>query len=647
MYDGVQEAAPHATEDEVVAALRDCQYDPARAVAALTASAAPAPSGQLDVASLLMAQSPAAAQRRPSPSKKHQPKAGVGDLLSLMAEGGGGAGAPAAAPGVTVTGKGRALQTIARPVDLPPPTAPAPAAAPPLPAAPAPPSVQRSASTGSVAAAAAAGGSAGVAKAKSGPAFPEVVGSLPPLPEDVKAGVAAAKPVMNLVVVGHVDSGKSTTMGRFLVEVGQVSSRTIKKYRDVAATHGKASFAYAWVMDEGDEERARGVTVDVALKHFDTPGKHFTILDAPGHADFVPNMIAGAAQADIAILLVSAVESEYTAGFASGKGQTREHALLVRSFGISQIIVAVNKMDEVGWDKERYYAINTAVAKFLGTCGFKRSNVTFVPISGLNALNLVAPVSAAQGPGTPLAAPSGGGASAEAPAPPAPEFVPEASWYTGPTLLGALDAARVPKRAVEAPLRFCIWDVFRDKGLTVTGRIEAGVLQQHTSVVVHPNDAAGSVKSISCRGQATRWAAAGDIVDVVLGGGLDEHTVGPGKVLTLPSHPVPVVTKFRAQVLTLHALQVPLVKGQRLTLHTQSVEVPVTVTKLMYTMDRKGQCTAIKPRLVTRDCTAVLKLTLGKPTPLELYSTNKRMGRFTLRYSGTTVAAGMVIKISG
>jgi elongation factor 1 alpha-like protein len=205
---------------------------------------------------------------------------------------------------------------------------------------------------------------------------------------ELREKMKSAKPNLNLVVVGHVDAGKSTLMGHLLYALGQVSERTMKKYQRDSDRLGKGSFAYAWVLDETEEERNRGITIDVALTQFETPHRMITLLDAPGHRDFVPNMISGASQADVAILVVDATKGEFETGFEYG-GQTKEHSLLARGLGVSQMIIAVNKMDTVEFSQERYNFIRSQLDEFLRSIGLQHSQIFYIPCSGLLGENLV------------------------------------------------------------------------------------------------------------------------------------------------------------------------------------------------------------------------------------------------------------------
>eukprot|EP00499_Haloplacidia_sp_CaronLabIsolate_P001296 CAMPEP_0196799166 /NCGR_PEP_ID=MMETSP1104-20130614/39504_1 /TAXON_ID=33652 /ORGANISM="Cafeteria sp., Strain Caron Lab Isolate" /LENGTH=515 /DNA_ID=CAMNT_0042169575 /DNA_START=1 /DNA_END=1545 /DNA_ORIENTATION=- len=255
------------------------------------------------------------------------------------------------------------------------------------------------------------------------------------LEEEEAKDKAAGKDRLNLVVVGHVDAGKSTLMGHLLLKLGQVSDRAMHKFQKEAREAGKASFAFAWVLDEHAEERSRGVTIDVAVNEFETERRAVTLLDAPGHRDFIPNMITGAAQADAAVLVVPATTNEFETAFQEG-GQTREHAVLVRSLGVAQMVVAVNKMDTVDWSRARFEEIVAQVGPFLHSCGFRPDRLSFVPVSGLTGDNL-----ASRGPAA------------------------LSAWHSGACLAEAIDTFQPAVRPVRKPLRAVVSDVFRSSSM--------------------------------------------------------------------------------------------------------------------------------------------------------------------------------------
>ncbi|KAI9909702.1 hypothetical protein PsorP6_014782 [Peronosclerospora sorghi] len=259
---------------------------------------------------------------------------------------------------------------------------------------------------------------------------------------------------LSLVVIGHVDAGKSTVVGHLLYQMGTVPPKTVHKYTKEAQTAGKASAAFAWVVDAADAERTRGVTMDVGVQSFTTRTKHVTLLDAPGHRDFIPQMLTGATQADVALLVVPAALGEFEAAVDDG-GQTKEHTLLVRSLGVTHVVVAVNKMDTVGWTHERFRTIQEQLATWLDHAGFRRNKVQFVPVSGLTGVNLKQ---------------TGGD--------------DRVAWYTGPSLVEAIDALTPPQRQIAKPFRMTVADVSKSKrlGHTISGRIYAGAAAVGDSV---------------------------------------------------------------------------------------------------------------------------------------------------------------------
>jgi len=228
---------------------------------------------------------------------------------------------------------------------------------------------------------------------------------------------------INLVVIGHVDSGKSTSTGHLIYKCGGIDKRTIEKFEKEASEMGKGSFKYAWVLDKLKAERERGITIDIALWKFETAKGVFTIIDAPGHRDFIKNMITGTSQADVAILIIAAGTGEFEAGI-SKEGQTREHALLAFTMGVKQMIVCINKMDDksVNYGKDRYEEIKKEVSDYLKKVGYNPDKINFIPISGWVGDNMI-------------------------------DRSENMKWYTGPILIEALDALEPPKRPKDKPLR--------------------------------------------------------------------------------------------------------------------------------------------------------------------------------------------------
>ncbi|KAM6138507.1 HBS1-like protein isoform 3-T4 [Phoenicopterus ruber ruber] len=437
---------------------------------------------------------------------------------------------------------------------------------------------------------------------------------------DVKAELEkrqGGKQLLNLVVIGHVDAGKSTLMGHLLYLLGNVNKRTMHKYEQESKKAGKASFAYAWVLDETGEERERGVTMDVGMTKFETKTKVITLMDAPGHKDFIPNMITGAAQADVAILVVDASRGEFEAGFETG-GQTREHGLLVRSLGVTQLAVAVNKMDQVNWQQERFQEITSKLGQFLKQAGFKESDVAYIPTSGLGGENLVT-----RGQSSDLT-----------------------QWYKGKCLLEQIDSFKPPQRSVDKPFRLCVADVFKDQGsgFCVTGKIEAGYIQVGERLLAMPPNETCTAKGITLHDEPVDWAAAGDHVSLTLTG-MDIIKINVGCVFCDPKEPIKVCTRFRARVLIFN-IEVPITKGFPVLLHYQTVSEPATIRRLLSVLHKStGEVTKKKPKFLTKGQNALIELQTQRPVALELYKDFKELGRFMLRYSGSTIAAGVVTEI--
>ncbi|XP_031177634.1 HBS1-like protein isoform X1 [Sander lucioperca] len=425
------------------------------------------------------------------------------------------------------------------------------------------------------------------------------------------------KPLLNLVVIGHVDAGKSTLMGHLLYLLGNVNKRTMHKYEQESKKAGKASFVYAWVLDETGEERDRGVTMDVGMTKFETNSKVVTLMDAPGHKDFIPNMITGAAQADVAVLVVDASRGEFEAGFEAG-GQTREHALLVRSLGVTQLAVAVNKMDQVNWQQERFQDIITKLGHFLKQAGFKESDVFYIPSSGLSGENLTTRSTVSQ----------------------------LTSWYSGPSLLEQIDAFKAPQRSVDKPFRLCVSDVFKDQGsgFCVTGKIEAGYIQTGERILAMPPNETCTVKGITLHDEALDWAAAGDHVSLTVTG-MDIIKINVGCVFCDPKEPIRVCTRFRARIL-LFNIEVPITKGFPVLLHYHTVSEPATIRKLISVLHKSsGEVLKKKPKCLSKGMNAIVEIQTQRPVSLELYKDFKELGRFMLRYVGSTIAAGVVTEI--
>jgi len=391
-------------------------------------------------------------------------------------------------------------------------------------------------------------------------------------------------------------------MGRLLFDLNAVDQRTMEKYKKEAERIGKGSFAFAWVLDQGTEERARGVTIDIATNKFETAKTSFTILDAPGHRDFVPNMIAGASQADFAVLVIDASTGNFESGL---KGQTKEHALLVRSIGVQRIIVAVNKMDTVDWSQDRFQEIKQQISAFLASAGFQPRNVSFVPCSGLQGENILTKA-----------------------------VDPNASWYTGPSLVEELDLSEPSTYALDKPLRMTISDVFRggvQNPLSVSGRIEAGNIQIGEQIVVMPSGEKAYVKSIDVDDDAQDWAVAGQNVVLNLTD-LDPVHLKTGDVLCSPTSAIQNISQFTAKILAFDHLT-----PMNIDVHRGRLHVPGRISQLVATLDKStGGVLKKKPKIVQPGSVVRIVVQLDQAVPLEAPS------RVVLRANGETVAAGLI-----
>ncbi|TGZ70559.1 hypothetical protein CRM22_003130 [Opisthorchis felineus] len=461
------------------------------------------------------------------------------------------------------------------------------------------------------------------------------------------------KEVVNLIVVGHVDAGKSTLMGNMLCQLGNVSGKQLSKYRWEAQKLGKASFAYAWVLDQTAEERTRGVTMDIAQTSFETATKRIALMDAPGHKDFVPRVIGGASQADAALLVVNATNGEFETGFGVG-GQTREHARLARLLGVSRLIVAVNKMDTVGWKQERYDAIKTQMNGFLK--GLNLPGTIFCPVSGLTGVNLLPAGSAVLGKDSD----QDGEERLR-------------SWYDGPSLIDIIDSLPSPDRTINGPFRFVVSDIFKPAGLgvpavagrVISGGVSAGVGLNTSKVFCQPSALSATVKSIrslcnvrsgsepvesdssaNLLDQIVKCAFAGDQVALILQGIDPSQSLVPGDVITDPDNPVPLASRIQAKILVFTVPQ-PITRGYPVIFyyHCTSVSANISKLKSMTHRENKMEKTVKKPRCLLGNCTADVEITLDRPVCLEVYERCKSLGRFMLRVGGESIAGGTVTAV--
>ncbi len=412
---------------------------------------------------------------------------------------------------------------------------------------------------------------------------------------------------MNLIFIGHVDHGKSTTVGRLMYAAGAVSEQDLNKLREEAKALGKATFEFAFVMDQLKEERERGVTIDIAHKDFQTAKYYFTIIDAPGHRDFVKNMITGASQADAAVLVCSAQEGVQT--------QTREHAQLAKILGINQLIVAVNKMDAVGFDSAKFEATKASVSSFLKAIGYDTAKILFIPYSALTGENVK-------------------------------EKSDKLGWYNGPTLLAALDTFTVPTKETDKPLRLPIQDVYSISGFGTVpvGRVETGVLKPGDQIIIMPAGVKTDVKSIEMHHQQLQKAEPGDNIGFNIKG-VDKKDIHRGDVIGPASNPPSVVDEFTGQIVVINH-PTAIAPGYSPVFHIHTAQIACTITEITEKKDPKtGQTAQKNPEFIKTGDVAIVKIKPSRPICLEKFSDFKALGRFAIRDMGQTVAAGVVLDI--
>jgi elongation factor 1-alpha len=419
---------------------------------------------------------------------------------------------------------------------------------------------------------------------------------------------------INLVVIGHVDSGKSTSTGHLIYKCGGIDKRTIEKFEKEAAEMGKSSFKYAWVLDKLKAERERGITIDIALWKFETPKYYFTIIDAPGHRDFIKNMITGTSQADCAILIIASGTGEFEAGI-SKEGQTREHALLAYTLGVKQMIVAINKMDDksVNWSKDRYEEIKKEVSDYLKKVGYNPEKIPFVPISGWLGDNMM-------------------------------EKSDNMKWYDGPTLIEALDKITPPKRPLDKPLRLPLQDVYKISGIGTVpvGRVETGILKPNMVVQFAPSGITTEVKSIEMHHENLVEAIPGDNVGFNVKN-IAVKDLKRGYVASdIKNDPARESASFFAQVIVLnHPGQIQ--NGYTPVIDCHTAHVACKFQDIKSKVDRRtGKDIEAEPKFIKSGDAAMVELVASKPLCVEAFSDYAPLGRFAVRDMRQTVAVGVI-----
>jgi len=423
--------------------------------------------------------------------------------------------------------------------------------------------------------------------------------------------MAKEKPNMNVVFVGHVDAGKSTIVGRTMYDSGAVPEQEMKKLREEAIKHGKAGFEFAYVMDRIKEERERGVTIDLAYKKLVTQKFEITVIDAPGHRDFVKNMITGASQADAAFLVIAAA--------AGVQPQTTEHLWLLRTMGVKNLAVAINKMDAVEYSEEKYNKVKEDVGKLLSGVGIKPEDTTFVACSGLKGDNVF-------------------------------KKTDKMPWYKGPTIMEQFDLFPAPELPTNLPMRMPVQDVYEITGIGTVpvGKIETGIMKVGQKVLVLPGRTgtgiAGEVKTIEMHHEVLPEAQAGDNVGINVRG-VGKKDIARGDVICDAAHPIPIVEEFIATITVINHPTV-LAKGYTPVFHIHTAQVPCQFTELIAQIDpRTGEVIKENPDFLKNGDTARVRLKPQGNLAIESQKDNPYTSKFAVRDAGSTVAAGMCTEI--
>ena len=427
----------------------------------------------------------------------------------------------------------------------------------------------------------------------------------------------SAKPHLNLIVMGHVDHGKSTLTGHLLFDAGYIDQKTIEQYaKESEKTGAGDTFKYAWVLDTIKEERERGVTIDLSFQKFETPKNFYTIIDAPAHRDFIKNMITGASQADVAILVISGKKGEFEVAVGPG-GQAREHAYLARTLGVKNLVVAINKMDDqtVKYSEERYKECRKELEGLLKTVGFDITKIPFVPTSGWLGDNL-----SKKSTNTP--------------------------WYKGVTVFDALNDFIPPPKPLDKPLRVPIQDVYTITGVGTVpvGRVETGVVRDGDKVIFNPSGKLGEVKSIETHHVRMTKAEPGDNIGFNIRG-VAKNEIGRGEVMGHTDKPPTIAKEFIGQIIIIYH-PTAIAAGYTPVLHAHTATVGVTFEELIKKIDpRTGQVVEEKPSFLKVGDSALVKMKPLHNMVLEAFSDIPELGRFAIRDMGSTVGVGVVKEI--
>ena len=431
------------------------------------------------------------------------------------------------------------------------------------------------------------------------------------------------KPTINLVIIGHVDSGKSTMIGHILFLLNEIDKKEVHKNLRIKSNKGdqtKDTLAFAFATDEASDERERGVTIDIGFKTFSTKNRNIIALDAPGHQDFIPNMIAGTSAADAALLVIDSGTTAFNAGFYR-EGQTREHALLAKTLGITQLIVAVNKLELFNWKKERYDEIVETLQKFLvDELGFSEKKIIFIPVSGKEGDNLIKPISAKSG-----------------------------NWYQGPTLIELIDKLDPPQRAIDGPVRFIINDISKNpvnnqQGINLFGKLESGIIITNSEYIILPSGNKEKIKTIAVNKKKVDYLTPGQQAEILINENKktkEEEVFETGNVLSSEKYPIPCIKKFKAHIKT-YDLKTPISLGQKMMFYLQGQKSQISIKKIERIFNEGSKVSKNNTRFIPKNFYADVIIESENKICAELFGLNKRLSTFALRISGDTQAMGYI-----
>uniref|UniRef100_A0A7S3EKJ1 Tr-type G domain-containing protein n=1 Tax=Rhodosorus marinus TaxID=101924 RepID=A0A7S3EKJ1_9RHOD len=435
-------------------------------------------------------------------------------------------------------------------------------------------------------------------------------------------GAGDGKRHVNIVFIGHVDAGKSTISGHILYLTGGVDERTMEKFEREAKARNRESWKYAWALDTTEQERNKGKTEECGRATFVTESKKFTILDAPGHKNFVPHMIGGASQADVALLVISARKGEFETGFERG-GQTREHAMLAKTSGVRSLIVLINKMDDPTillpdgkWSKQRYDECREKLLPYLKQVGWRPSDLTWLPISGISGENLKLKVT--------------------------PEVCP---WFKGEPLLDTLENLKPPERLIKAPVRFPIFEKYKEMGTVVMGKLESGVITVNQRLMVMPSKGPIMIEAIQLEtGDSLTRAEPGDNLRLRLKG-IEEEDVRIGSVICSEDHAIPGSNRFDVRLMILEHKSI-ITAGYSAVMHVNAAVVECSIEKLLAVLDKKtGEIATKNPRFAKPGMTVIARISTAQGVCIEPFKEFAQLGRFMIRDEGATIGVGVVLKI--